>query len=66
MEIAEVEIDIFLQVFGMLRSGTGGLVEAVDVIFQSKTMDMLRQTEGYADGRKVDGEGWVVLTLFFC
>ena len=33
MEMAEVEIDIFLQVFGMLRSGTGGLVEAVDVVF---------------------------------
>lgn len=35
-------------VFAMPQSGTGVSVEAVDPVFQTKMMDMLRQTGRYA------------------
>lgn len=51
----------------MPQSGTGVSVEAVDPVFQTKMMDMLRQTGRYVDGWDVDGEGWMALTLSsFC
>jgi 26S proteasome regulatory subunit N11 len=34
-------------VFAMPQSGTGVSVEAVDPVFQTKMMDMLRQTGRY-------------------
>lgn len=38
-----------VDVFAMPQSGTGVSVEAVDPVFQTKMMDMLRQTGRYAD-----------------
>lgn len=35
------------QVFAMPQSGTGVSVEAVDPVFQTKMMDMLKQTGRY-------------------
>jgi 26S proteasome regulatory subunit N11 len=37
-----------VDVFAMPQSGTGVSVEAVDPVFQTKMMDMLRQTGRYA------------------
>ena len=37
-----------VDVFAMPQSGTGVSVEAVDPVFQTKMMDMLRQTNRYA------------------
>lgn len=37
-----------MDVFAMPQSGTGVSVEAVDPVFQTKMMDMLRQTGRYA------------------
>ena len=45
-------------VFAMPQSGTGVSVEAVDDVFQTKMMDMLRQT-----GRDQMVVGWVPLAL---
>ena len=36
-----------VDVFAMPQSGTGVSVEAVDPVFQTKMMDMLRQTNRY-------------------
>lgn len=38
-----------VDVFAMPQSGTGVSVEAVDPVFQTKMMDMLRQTGRYVD-----------------
>jgi len=38
-----------VDVFAMPQSGTGVSVEAVDPVFQTKMMDMLRQTGRYAE-----------------
>ena len=38
-----------VDVFAMPQSGTGVSVEAVDPVFQTKMMDMLRQTGRYTD-----------------
>ena len=35
---------VVVDVFAMPQSGTGVSVEAVDPVFQTKTMDMLKQT----------------------
>jgi 26S proteasome regulatory subunit N11 len=40
-----------VDVFAMPQSGTGVSVEAVDPVFQTKMMDMLRQTGRYASSR---------------
>ncbi|RMZ09682.1 hypothetical protein D0860_04138 [Hortaea werneckii] len=40
-----------VDVFAMPQSGTGVSVEAVDPVFQTKMMDMLRQTGRYANNR---------------
>ena len=47
-----------VDVFAMPQSGTGVSVEAVDPVFQTKMLDMLKQT-----GRR-DGGGVVSLTWF--
>ena len=39
-----------VDVFAMPQSGTGVSVEAVDPVFQTKMMEMLRQTGRYASG----------------
>jgi len=39
-----------VDVFAMPQSGTGVSVEAVDPVFQTKMMDMLRQTGRYVSG----------------
>ncbi|RPA89748.1 Mov34-domain-containing protein [Choiromyces venosus 120613-1] len=39
-----------VDVFAMPQSGTGVSVEAVDPVFQTRMMDMLRQTGRYVDG----------------
>jgi len=36
-----------MDVFAMPQSGTGVSVEAVDPVFQTKTLDMLKQTGRY-------------------
>lgn len=38
-----------VDVFAMPQSGTGVSVEAVDPVFQTKMMEMLRQTGRYSD-----------------
>jgi 26S proteasome regulatory subunit N11 len=38
-----------VDVFAMPQSGTGVSVEAVDPVFQTKMMDMLRQTGRYVN-----------------
>jgi 26S proteasome regulatory subunit N11 len=40
-----------VDVFAMPQSGTGVSVEAVDPVFQTKMMDMLRQTGRYVSSR---------------
>jgi len=40
-----------VDVFAMPQSGTGVSVEAVDPVFQTKMMDMLRQTGRYVTSR---------------
>ena len=42
-----------VDVFAMPQSGTGVSVEAVDPVFQTKMMDMLRQTGRYVTLRIV-------------
>lgn len=42
-----------VDVFAMPQSGTGVSVEAVDPVFQTKMMDMLRQTGRYAIAESV-------------
>ena len=50
-----------VDVFAMPQSGTGVSVEAVDPVFQTKMMDMLRQTGRYGacskGERKKKGRG---------
>ena len=41
-----------VDVFAMPQSGTGVSVEAVDPVFQTKMMDMLRQTGRSVESRK--------------
>ena len=56
-----------VDVFAMPQSGTGVSVEAVDPVFQTKMMEMLRQTGRYVktytttahlDGRKGKSTRW--------
>lgn len=42
-----------MDVFAMPQSGTGVSVEAVDPVFQTKMMDMLRQTGRYVPNNEV-------------
>lgn len=53
-----------VDVFAMPQSGTGVSVEAVDPVFQTKMMDMLRQTGRYARFRSISISGniWNCLT----
>jgi len=42
-----------VDVFAMPQSGTGVSVEAVDPVFQTKMMDMLRQTGRYVNSARL-------------
>jgi len=42
-----------IDVFAMPQSGTGVSVEAVDPVFQTKMLDMLKQTGRYADFKEL-------------
>jgi len=52
-----------VDVFAMPQSGTGVSVEAVDPVFQTKMMDMLRQTGRYAQHLQFSGLGIQRLTI---
>lgn len=48
-----------VDVFAMPQSGTGVSVEAVDPVFQTKMMDMLRQTGRYENYKKTEAiDAW--------
>jgi len=51
-----------VDVFAMPQSGTGVSVEAVDPVFQTKMMDMLRQTGRYVSKLRFHHNG--ILTIF--